>query len=147
MYHYYIQFTWWIITHKSVEIIKKSTPAAPRRRRWVRRQLQQARMLKIACTFTCKSLGVVVVASELKLQVSGEVSNSIVWSKVRTGATTTNRRYDDDDDDDWTRYKWINAQWPLLTLSANDLCSAFAGSRWWLFVLRWWTSRFDRQTA
>ena len=37
---------------------KKSTPAAPRWRRWIRRQLQQAQMLNITCWFICKDIWV-----------------------------------------------------------------------------------------
>ena len=38
-------------------------------------------MLNNTCSFTCKSLGVVVVVSEVKLEVSGEVSKLIKSSK------------------------------------------------------------------
>ena len=34
-------------------------------------------MLNVICNFTCKSLGVAVVVTEFKLEVSDEVSNSI----------------------------------------------------------------------
>ena len=64
-------------------------------------------MLNGTCDFTCKSLGVAVVVTEFKFEVSGEGSNSIENSN-RTGrgnnqpygvnSTMTLTRYDNDND-------------------------------------------------
>ena len=107
MYHYYIQITRWIITRKSVKIIKKSTPAAPCWRRWLRWRPQQALMLNIACSFTWKSLGVAVVVSDFKLEVSWEGFNSIESSN-RGSQQPTGEVFDDDNDcyDDANKVRW-----------------------------------------